>query len=128
MNPRRLFVASCLALITSAFSFMIRQDIADPLATDFSLTKQAVGAVMGAAFLGMAVAMVAVSPLCDWLGMGRVLSLAWICHLVGILGTILAPKPPTVSPEVSYWCLWLSTFLVGAGNGLVEVAINPLAA
>jgi hypothetical protein len=128
MNPRRLFVASCIALITSAFSFMIRQDIADPLATDFSLTKQAVGEVMGAAFLGMAVAMVAVSPLCDLLGMGRVLSLAWICHLVGILGTILSPKPPAVSSDVSYWLLWLSTFLVGSGNGLVEVAINPLAA
>ena len=56
MNPRRLFVASCIALITSAFSFMIRQDISDPLADTFSLTKQDIGGVMGAAFLGMAVA------------------------------------------------------------------------
>jgi len=128
MNPRRLFVASCIALITSAFSFMIRQDISDSLATDFVLTKQAVGEIMGAAFLGMAVAMLAISPLCDFFGMGRVLGLAWACHLVGILGTIFSPKPSVVSPDMSYWSLWLSTFLVGCGNGLVEVAINPLAA
>jgi MFS family permease len=128
MNPRRLFVASCIALITSAFSFMIRQDISDSLAIDFVLTKQAVGQIMGAAFLGMAVAMLVVSPLCDFLGMGKVLGLAWLCHLVGILGTIFSPKPPAVSIDTSYWSLWASTFLVGCGNGLVEVAINPLAA
>jgi MFS family permease len=128
MNPRRLFIASCIALITSAFSFMIRQDIADPLAADFSLTKQAVGEVMGAAFLGMAVAMLVVAPICDYLGMGRVIMLAWVCHLAGILGTIFAPKPPAVSTDTSYWVLWCSTFLVGSGNGLVEIAINPLAA
>lgn len=128
MNPRRLFVASCIALITSAFSFMIRQDISDPLAADFSLTKQEIGGVMGAAFLGMAVAMLAIAPLCDFLGMGRVLTLAWLCHLTGILGTIFAPKPPAVSSDLSYWILYASTFLVGSGNGLVEIAINPLAA
>ncbi len=99
MNPRRLFVASCIALITSAFSFMIRQDISDPLAADFGLTKQEIGGVMGAAFLGMAVAMLAIAPLCDLLGMGRVLTLAWLCHLTGILGTIFAPKPPAVSSD-----------------------------
>jgi MFS family permease len=140
MNPRRLFVASCIALITSAFSFMIRQNITDPLAADFSLTKQAIGEVMGAAFLGMAVAMICVAPLCDYLGMGRVLALAWLCHLLGILGTILSPNlmmalEPTLVPKVfasstnlGYWILWISTFLVGSGNGLVEIAINPLAA
>ena len=64
-NQRRLFVASCLALITSAFSFMIRGDISDPLASDFGLTKTVVGEVMGAAFLGMAASMLVFSPLCD---------------------------------------------------------------
>src|SRR6185312_14590834 len=29
--------------------------------------------------------------------------------------------------STSYWVLWFSTFLVGSGNGLVEIAINPLA-
>jgi MFS family permease len=140
MNPRRLFVASCLALVTSAFSFQIRQDISDPLGTAFSLTKEQVGGVMGAAFLGMAIAMLVFAGLCDVLGMGRVLFLAWVCHLVGILGTIFAgdvaaqefvQKAVASLPgnyPTSYWVLWIATFLVGSGNGLVEIAINPLAA
>jgi MFS family permease len=142
MNPRRLFVASCIALITSAFSFMIRQDISDPLGADFSLTKEQVGEIMGAAFLGMAVSMLVFAPLCDFLGMGKVLFLAWLCHLSGILGTIFASdiagqdfvqKILTYLPilgrnPTSYGVLWVSTFLVGSGNGLVEIAINPLAA
>ncbi len=141
MNPRRLFVASCIALITSAFSFMIRQDIADPLGADFAFTKQTVGEIMGAAFLGMAVAMLVFAPLCDFLGMGKVLLCAWLCHLVGILGTIFAAEVSHAAfvdstikslggqgANTSYWVLWVSTFIVGAGNGLVEIAINPLAA
>jgi MFS family permease len=141
MNPRRLFVAGCIALITSAFSFMIRQDISDPLGADFNLTKEKVGEVMGAAFLGMACSMLVFAPLCDVLGMGKVLFLAWICHLAGILGTIFAADvagqefvqkavaaiAPAGNPT-SYWVLWLATFLVGSANGLVEIAINPLAA
>src|SRR6516225_9700384 len=133
MNARRLFVASCIALITSAFSFQVRQNIADPLALDFSLTKQEVGQVMGAAFLGMAVAMVAIAPLCDFLGMGTVMFMAWMCHVTGILGTIFAPELKhqlfsSGGTDASYWILWIATFLVGCGNGLVEIAINPLAA
>jgi MFS family permease len=141
MNPRRLFVASCIALITSAFSFMIRQDISDPLGAEFSLTKEAVGEVMGAAFLGMACSMVVFAPLCDFLGMGTVLFFAWVCHLAGILGTIFAKDisaqqwvqqlVTTLTPvghSTGYWVLLVATFIVGAGNGLVEIAINPLAA
>src|SRR5205823_14399364 len=141
------FVASCFALITSAFSFQTRQNISDPLGADFAFTKSEVGAVMGAAFLGMALAMLAVAPLCDFLGMKRVLYLAWLCHLTGILGTICAPQLSqneamksvitnltSVFPNflmgapatnTGFWVLTLSTFLVGCGNGLVEIAINP---
>jgi MFS family permease len=141
MNPRRLFTASCIALITSAFSFMIRQDISDPLGADFSLTKEQIGDVMGAAFLGMAFSMVVFAPLCDVLGMGKVLLLAWLCHLTGTLGTIFAAdvahqefiQKAVASLAPGGWTtgrgvLWLATFLVGSGNGLVEIAINPLAA
>jgi MFS family permease len=140
MNPRRLFTASCIALITSAFSFMIRGDISDPLGAEFQFTKEQVGAIMGAAFIGMALFMVVFAPLCDFLGMGRVLLCAWVCHLTGILGTIFAREISSqsfvasavtslgLSEQPSYYILFLATLLVGAGNGLVEIAINPLAA
>src|SRR5437762_3860761 len=91
-NARRLFVVSCLALITSAFSFQMRQNIGDDLGTTFSLTKEAVGALMGGQFLGMALAMLVFAPLCDSLGMGKVLALAWLGHLTGISGTLFAKE------------------------------------
>src|SRR3954454_5576467 len=91
-NPRRLFVASCLALITSAFSFQMRQNVADDVGNYFSLTREMVGALMGGQFLGMATAMLIFSPLCDALGMGKILALAWVAHLLGISGTIFADE------------------------------------
>lgn len=35
MNPRRLFVASCIALVASAFSFVVRGDILPALGSTF---------------------------------------------------------------------------------------------
>ena len=117
---------------------MVRQDISDDLARDFLFNKQQVGEIMGAAFLGMAVTMLVFAPLCDFLGMGKVLLLAWLSHLLGTLGTIFAGDVSQVDfiqnlaggdpKAASYWVLYASTFLVGSGNGLVEIAINPLAA
>lgn len=143
MNPRRLFVASCIALITSAFSFMIRGNLADAFAENFALTKEQVGAAtMSAAFLGMAISMLVFAPLCDIIGMGTVLFIAWLCHLAGILGTIFAADvaaqafvkdaldylPFAQNASTAYRVLWITAFLIGSANGLIEIAINPLAA
>jgi MFS family permease len=157
-NQRRLFVASCLALITSAFSFQMRADSGEDFRSTFQLTQELVGSIMGGHFFGMAVSMLIFSFLCDFLGMGKVLALAWLCHLLGISGTVFAQEltgqafaPPVASglagasdwmtqtfgwsllptagaDKVSFWVLWLAAFLTGSANGLVEISINPLAA
>src|SRR5262245_34404864 len=91
-NPRRLFVASCLALITSAFSFQMRADSGEDFRKTFDLTQELVGSIMGGHFFGMACSMLVFSFLCDSLGMGRVLFLAWVCHAFGITGTVFAQE------------------------------------
>ena len=75
----------------------------------------------------MAVAMAIGAFVCDSLGMKRMLGLAFLCHLVGTVGTLWHALPDGlgVSP---YIILCISTFLVGSANGLVEIGINPLAA
>jgi MFS family permease len=123
MNPRTLFVASCIALITSAFTFIIRGDILPDLGVAFGLSQEDRGWIAGGAFLGMAASMLIGAPLCDLLGMKMILFLAFVCHMVGVFGTIFAPHG-----ELAFWVLFGSTFLAGCGNGLVEIAINPLAA
>ena len=127
MNPRRLFVASCIALVASAFSFVIRQDVLPAWGRSFDLNAKQLGVIGGMAFWGMAVAMAIGSFVCDSLGMKKMLGLAFLCHLVGTVGTLATPylAGMGVSP---YMILCISTFLVGSANGLVEIGINPLAA
>src|ERR1051326_1418011 len=56
-------------------------------------------------------------PLCDALGLGRIMALAFFGHLVGILLTIFA---------WNYLSLYLGTLIFGVANGSVEAACNPL--
>jgi MFS family permease len=127
MNPRRLFVASCIALVASAFSFVIRQDVLPAWGRSFDLSPSQLGVIMGTPFWGMAVAMAIGAFVCDALGMKRMLALAFFCHLVGTIGTLCTPYLMGVGLS-PYLILCVSTFLVGSANGLVEIGINPLAA
>jgi MFS family permease len=116
---KRMFVASCIALMTTAMVFSIRAAILDDLGAHFHVNKELVGIFAGKAFLGFAAAILIGGPLCDALGMRALLSVAWLLHISGVLLTIFAP---------SYGVLELATFVVGLGNGLVEGVINPLIA
>jgi MFS family permease len=75
----------------------------------------------------MAVSMAIGAFVCDSLGMKRMLGLAFLCHLLGTVGTLCTPylMGAGLSP---YVILCISTFLVRSANGLVEIGINPLAA
>ena len=114
-----LFVACCVALIVTAMSFAIRGNLIGPLGDQFHLDKGQMGWITGTAFWGFTLAMVIGGPLCDTLGMGRLLILAFIGHTVGIFLTIFA---------TGYWTLFFSTLAFGMGNGFVEAACNPLIA
>jgi fucose permease len=100
-------------------SFAVRGDIMGDLGTHFSLTKEQIGSIAGPAFWGFTLAMVIGGPLCDVLGMGRLMIFAFIGHAVGILLTIFAS---------GYTMLWGGTLAIGLANGFVEAACNPLVA
>jgi len=57
----------------------------------------------------------------DIIGMKKLMMMAFLFHLAGILLTIFAGS--FGSP---YWALFISTLLVGIANGTVEAACNPL--
>jgi MFS family permease len=116
---RRLFLASCVALIATAMTFAIRGDIMSDFERDFSLTKTEVGWIAGAAFWGFGASILLGGPLCDLLGMGTLLRLAAIGHIAGTVATIAAPN---------FVVLFSATLLIGIANGLVEATINPLVA
>lgn len=119
MNPSRLFRASCIALITTAMCFILRGGAMDTWTKQFHLTNEQAGWISDTAFWGFTLAMVIGGPLVDALGLGRILTLAWVGHLAGILITIFA---------WDYMSLYIGTLVFGIANGFVEAACNPLIA
>jgi MFS family permease len=84
---------------------------------EFSLSATQVGWIVGTAFWGFTLAMVVLGPLVDVIGLGRVLTVAFTCHVLGLGMTIFAS---------GFWSLFFSTLLIGIANGSVEAACNPL--
>ncbi|NJM93752.1 MAG: MFS transporter [Cytophagales bacterium] len=119
INSNKLFVASCVALITTAMAFGLRAGMVESWATEFSLSYEQVGWISGTAFWGFTLAMIFGGPLCDVLGMKRLAYVAFVGHLVGIVLTMVAN---------GFAALYVSTLLVGVANGMVEAACNPLVA
>ena len=119
MNPSRLFRASCIALIVTAMSFALRGGALGLWTTQFNLTNEQVGWISDTAFWGFTLAMVFGGPLVDALGLKRILVIAFVGHLAGILLTIFA---------WNYTSLYIGTLLFGIANGSVEAACNPLIA
>jgi MFS family permease len=119
MDSRRLFIASCVALVATAMTFAIRGDIMSDFERDFGLTKTDVGWIAGAAFWGFGLSILLGGPLCDLLGMGPLLRLAAAGHIFGTIATIAAPN---------FAVLFAATLTIGIANGLVEATINPLVA
>ena len=119
IDRSKLFWASCLALLVTSLSFGIRAGILNRLGADFDLSAQQLGTIAATAFWGFPLAVVIGGMVVDIIGMKRLLVLAFIFHLLGIVLTIFAN---------GYWSLFISTLLVGIANGTVEAACNPLVA
>ncbi|WP_412467637.1 MFS transporter [Pedobacter sp. KLB.chiD] len=119
IKTTKLFWASCLALLVTSLSFGIRAGIMNQLGVDFQLSTAQLGTITAAAFWGFPLAIVVGGFVVDMIGMKRLLVMAFVFHLAGIILTIFAQ---------GYWSLFLSTLLIGIANGTVEAACNPLVA
>jgi len=119
INKSRLFNASCLALIVTAMTFAIRAGILTQLNTDFALNDTELGWVNSMAFLGFPLAMIVLGLLYNSLGPRKIMYIAFIGHLLGLVMTIFAG---------GFWTLLISTFFIGFANGAVEAACNPMVA
>ncbi|MDV3307528.1 MAG: MFS transporter [Cyclobacteriaceae bacterium] len=119
INANRLFIASCLALLTTAFAFGIRAGIMNDLVADMSLTDTQLGWINFMGIFGFPIATLVGGPLYNSLGPRRIGNVAFICHILGITFSILSN---------SFYTLFFSTFFISFGNGMVEAAYNPMIA
>ncbi|WP_136481629.1 MFS transporter [Cognatitamlana onchidii] len=120
INKNRLFLASCLALITTAMTFAIRARLETVFGPEgVGLTLEQIGYAFAPAFFGFTLAMIVGGPLVDWLGIKKITWMAFLTHTIGILLTLLAD---------SMTSLFVATLFIGVGNGFVEAALNPMVA
>ncbi len=119
INSKRLFIASCLALLVTAITFAIRAKIEGVFTTEYGLTKEQIGRAFGPAFWGFAVAMFAGGFIIDIVKTKTIVWMAFAMHLIGIVLLLFARDMTS---------LFVANVFIGLGNGSVEAACNPLVA
>ena len=119
VNKSALFNGSCFALITTAFTFSIRAGILPQLGEQFGLSAEQLGFINSMWFLGFPISMIIGGLVYHTFGPKNIMSVAFVCHTLGILLTIFAG---------GYTTLLISTLFIGIGNGCTEAACNPMIA
>ncbi len=118
IDAKSLFNASCMALIVTAMTFAIRARLEAVFGSEgYKLSLEDIGLAFAPAFWGFTLAMVLGGSLVDVFGMKRIVLIAFLGHLIGIIVTLVAGD---------FWMLFLGTLAIGIGNGMVEAALNPL--
>lgn len=113
----KLFLASRIALIFTSMTFALRAGLEGIWSEQFHLTKEELGWIFSPAFYGFTLAMIFGGPLCDFIGMKKLLILAFIGHVAGVIIYLTAGTGNM---------LFIGTLCIGIGNGMVEAACNPL--
>jgi MFS family permease len=132
MNKQRLFVASCVSLVTTAMVFAIRGDIEASMSAAFQLTKEQIGTIWSPAFWAFTVAIFISGALVDTVGLRALHILSALGYLVGVGVVLVAPHPAapvsSVFAETGTTLLYAGFMIMGLSQGLVEGVINPLVA
>src|SRR5690349_12625309 len=132
MNKSRLFIASCVSLVTTSMLFAIRGDVAGPMSSAFQITNEQMGLIFSPAFWAFTIAIFISGALVDMVGMRALHILSSLGYFVGIALVLLAPHP--TAPVASIFdttgttLLYAGFMIMGLSQGLVEGVVNPLIA
>lgn len=130
IRPARLFLAAVLALVTTGVAFSIRGDILDVLTEGLHITRRQAGVLLGPAFWGNTLAVILGGALVDFLGMRRLLLVAFGGYVFAVSAIVWAPRPGApVEPFYSdpgFLLVYAGMLALGVCQGLVEGVINPL--
>jgi MFS family permease len=132
MNKSKLFLVSCVSLVTTSMVFAIRGDIALPMGAAFQITNEQMGLIFSPAFWAFTIAIFISGALVDAVGMRALHILSAVGYIVGVGLILLAPLPsapvPSILGETGTLMLYLGFLVMGLSQGLVEGVINPLVA
>ncbi|MSO51706.1 MAG: MFS transporter [Acidobacteria bacterium] len=132
MNKSRLFVASCISLVTTSMVFAIRGDIEPAMSAAFQLSSQQMGLIWSPAFWAFTIAIFISGALVDVIGMRLLHILSALGYLVGVVLVLVAPYPDgsvaSIFETTGTTMLYAGFFIMGLSQGMVEGVINPLVA
>ena len=130
MQRQRLFVASCVSLVTTAMVFAIRGDVAGPMSSAFQITNEQMGLIFSPAFWAFTIAIFISGALVDMVGMRALHVLSAIGYFIGVGLVLVAPHPTApvghIFEHTGTTLLYAGFFVMGLSQGLVEGVINPL--
>ena len=128
-NRTRLFWACFVALITTAFGFIVRALVIDEWGDAYGLTGTQKGEIFGAGLWPFAISIILGSLVIDRVGYGTGMAFAFVCHVLSAVVTIFGPGLMfSDDGNGAYWALYLGNVIVALGNGAVEAVINPVVA
>jgi MFS family permease len=132
MNKSRLFVTSCVSLVTTAMVFAVRGDIEPAMREVFKLTAGQMGLIWSPAFWAFTVAIFISGALVDLVGMRTLHVMSGLGYVLGVALVLLAPYPAapveSIFATTGTTLLYAGFFIMGLCQGLVEGVINPLIA
>src|SRR5438094_1665462 len=132
MQKQRLFVASCVSLVTTSMVFAIRGDVAGPMSTAFQISNEQMGLIFSPAFWAFTIAIFISGAIVDIVGMRGLHILSSLGYFVGIGLVLLAPHPTapvaSIFDNTGTTLLYAGFLVMGLSQGLVEGVINPLVA
>ncbi len=123
VNKNRLFVGSIVALVATAFGFVIRAGLLGTWSDEFNLSQEQIGWITGAGLLGFPLTIILFSLIIDKIGYHTSIRIACAGHIVSALVTICAGHIGD-----PFWVLYIGTFILALSNGIVEAVVNPAVA
>ena len=129
---RWLFLNCFIALVATSFAFMIRAMIGADWGAQFGFSETQVGELFGAGLWPFAISIILFSLVIDKIGYKQALVFAFVCHVVSVLITIMAPRLAAegdgFNKEMAYNVLYAGNFIAALAAGTVEAVINPVIA
>jgi MFS family permease len=125
-NAKRLLWAGFFAILAAGVGFAIRGGFLDNWRGEFGFTDAEIGDITGAGFTGFCFGIIIGGLLCDRIGYGKLVIVAFALHVLSAFITF-APVP-TMSKETVRTLLFWGSFLFAGANGTLEAVANPLVA
>lgn len=121
-NAHRLLLAGSIGIFAAGAGFAVRGGILDNWGAEFGFNATQLGALAGAGFAGFCFGIVLGGLICDKLGYGRLVAVAFTLHVLSAVVTFGA-----AGLNAYLWLYW-GMLMFGLANGALEAVANPLVA